>query len=271
LYKGIELIKFMNRAPLFPRHPSVRRRGFTLIELLVVIAIIAILAAMLLPVLGMAKEKGKRAKCMGNQRQIGVALQMYSSDNQDKLPRSILPGEPLGSALWDLPKSMADGIAGALVGQNNIYRRVFYCPGGFTSVQDRPDDFWWNYSSGHRVTSYQWIISRDGSQSYSTKLDPPKGFLTKINMTFTNIYTYASTELVTDVVPSEGSGTLADKFTRVTTVNPADLPNGFNASHMGRLVPAGGNILFMDGHVGWRNFHDMSCWGHWTSSRNMWF
>ena len=65
--------------------------GFTLIELLVVIAIIGILAALLLPVLSRTKAQAHSIVCKNHLRQMGLALQMYVQDHQDKYPFAFSP------------------------------------------------------------------------------------------------------------------------------------------------------------------------------------
>jgi prepilin-type N-terminal cleavage/methylation domain-containing protein/prepilin-type processing-associated H-X9-DG protein len=74
--------------------------GFTLVELLVVIAIIAILAALLLPALAKAKEKGRQAVCVSNARQQALAVFMYADDQNGHLPPTAYNDADGNLILW---------------------------------------------------------------------------------------------------------------------------------------------------------------------------
>ena len=120
-----------------------RWQAFTLLELLVVIAIIGILAALLLPALARAKDMSKRVGCLNNQKQLGLAWEMYSSDFNGRMaindvettdvPRSTTNSWVAGNAKYDIdPTTITIGSIYSYVKNPSAYK----CPADLGMIQD---------------------------------------------------------------------------------------------------------------------------------------
>src|SRR5258705_4650312 len=94
---------------------GLKLRAFTLIELLVVIAVIAILAGLLLPVLGRAKGQARRVACLNNLKQIATGLRVWADDHDSKFP-------------WKVDPNAAANVQLSLVSMELVSTKILLCP-----------------------------------------------------------------------------------------------------------------------------------------------
>jgi prepilin-type N-terminal cleavage/methylation domain-containing protein/prepilin-type processing-associated H-X9-DG protein len=184
--------------------------GFTLIELLVVIAIIAILAGMLLPVLGRAKEDAVRIKCASNAKQLGLAMQMYGDDNGSWLPMAH------GAVAWGAtnPPPWSQPLAPYFNNTN-----ILCCPSLCQFFEKSP----YNYFMGARAA---YVAAGDALASVALKrIALPSQFILSGDCNY----------------PFQTTDADPDNYSQDTLFDPINLPP---RAHNGWL-----NVLFGDGHV----------------------
>lgn len=267
------------------RHPA---NGFTLIELLVVIAIIAILAAMLLPALSSAKQKAIRTQCSAQLRQVGLGVNIYLPENNDRVPQRsmpqnqnpwqssevcrVIPGTgsisrgPYNLGLLYFSKAVPDG-------------KVFYCPGLGKAAQNQ--NYAW-YSTPPNAWPSTPVGSGDDNvrsgyyyfpQSKELEADPITGsMLPALNwtkMTFTSPNAGDPPQSpVTEPGPLKSSQMAGDKAMGVDNLK-SDIING-TVSYTLLGHKTGANVLFGDAHVRFATIRANSGRGQ-PFDLNLWF
>ena len=218
--------------------------GFTLIELLVVIAIIAILAAMLLPALGRAKESAHRANCKSNMRQMVVGAMLYAGDNHEKYPTGNRT-EGTHHASWISPAAY-----NYFREQVRMQTNVLTCPN-----KNKKGDWIRVQANGTRIGFYAlWDFpsekdTRQRDQDYGPAATAPWDSPKKT--TEVTRFSYLAADLIEKGTDTAGGG----------AANVTSAPHSRNGAVVGpngqlvapeRIGSEGGNVATGDGSVHWR-------------------
>jgi prepilin-type N-terminal cleavage/methylation domain-containing protein len=241
----------------------VSEAGFNLIELLVVIAIICILAALLFPVLSSGKERGKRAQCMNNLHQIGIAMLMYAGENRDFLisAKQQDSNKPEHFAFVQIGLDPPSVRAAETVGLKVVSNNIWTCP-------NRPGLPVYEAIPNIRITP-QWVIGYQYFGGIKTWMNPsfPKGIPSRspVKLTQSRPFWCLAADAVIKVDGTWGK-TSVDRPLTWSNLPPHHEPKG--------LLPLGGNELFVDGSARWIQFkamHYLTTWQPNFSARRCFF
>jgi prepilin-type N-terminal cleavage/methylation domain-containing protein/prepilin-type processing-associated H-X9-DG protein len=125
--------------------PPAEHRAFTVVELLVVMGILAVLTGLLLPSLSRGRGLAQATACLGNLRQVGIALQVYVPDNDDRMP--LMRDRPLDSATTNESLPALPGLPGPELVLSNVlgHPTVLRCPADRQGIYERTgSSYSWN-------------------------------------------------------------------------------------------------------------------------------
>ena len=218
-----------------------RLRGFTLIELLVVIAVIALLMAILLPVLGRAKKQSQGVRCLSNLKQIGMAMHLYAQDNNLMVPRDETDG------LWMVLFVPYLGGQSSKV-QNYTDLPIYDCP---------------SYPDKEQMVDYcmnAWDPKKNAELRHATKLDD---FKRPAQTIYLADYEYIPNAAQIQIVrKDEDRGSIHLKLRWLDVYSTSHLPRGSDQTRrVARERHAKNtNCVFADGHADKINSMDMTAW-----------
>ncbi len=216
-----------------------RCSAFTLVELLVVVAIISILLALMLPNISGQIERARRVACRNGMKNQALAYMIDADDRDGRVQIERWIG---GAWMWDIDFDTRK----RLVEHHGLSRHTLYCP----SNQDQNDDELWNFG-GFCVTGY-WLLIERANPSGSSH--PP--FRTIPNDPFRpGLVGRLSDAGSTSVMIADATISSGGSFTHI--YGGWRMPHRSPHLDIDGRRPAGGNVLFADGHAVWREYGEM--------------